>query len=202
MKRSSSRVGSVRVIGGRWRGRKLDVIDSPGLRPSPDRLRETLFNWLTPMLPGARCLDLFAGSGSLGIEAASRGAAAVTLVEREPQVADRLRENLARLESPGDDAHCALEVVQSDWQEALAQIGNGGQEPGREAWDIVFVDPPFAEGLHTRVLEALASGCLAEDARVHLESGRHDAVTLAPAYTVLRDKSFGDVHARLLAVAT
>lgn len=156
------------------------------MRPSPDRLRETLFNWLTPVVAGSRCLDLFAGSGALGIEAASRGAASVTLVEREPKVAAQLRENLARLAEPED----ALEVVQADWTDAL-RLTKG-------PWDIVFVDPPFAEGLHESVLNALLAGLLAQDARVHVESGRHDAVPVPAAYEVLRDKQFGDVRARLL----
>ena len=195
-KRSSSRVGAVRVIGGRWRGRKLDVIDSPGLRPTPDRLRETLFNWLAPILPGARCLDLFAGSGALGIEAASRGAASVTLVERDSRVARHLRENLARLINPGEDTDCRVEVLQADW----ANVLKGSSSDGAGPWDIVFVDPPFADGLHTSVLDALAAGRLAEGARIHLESGRHDAVNVSPQYAVLKDKRFGDVQARLLSI--
>lgn len=183
--RRRSAVGSVRVIGGRWRGRKLDVIDSPGLRPSPDRLRETLFNWLAPVLPGARCLDLFAGSGSLGIEAASRGAAHVTLVEREPAVAERLRQNLARL-----DVADEIVVVQSDWAAALGSLAGD--------WDIVFVDPPFEDGLHASVLQALGDNVVAEDARIHIESAVRDEVVVPPEFTVLRDKRFGDVQARLL----
>ncbi len=188
--RRPAAVGSVRVIGGRWRGRKLDVLDSPGLRPSPDRLRETLFNWLAPVLPGARCLDLFAGSGSLGIEAASRGAAEVTLVEREPAVAERLRQNLSRLNSAEEPARVQIDVVQADWADALRDL------PGK--WDIVFVDPPFEQGLHVDVLNALVDGVLAVDARVHIESAVRDRLLLPPAFSVIRDRRFGDVQARLV----
>src|SRR6202161_4111233 len=90
-------MGRVRIIGGSLRGSKLDVLDAPGLRPTPDRVRETLFNWLMPVIDGARCLDLFAGTGALGIEALSRGAVRVDFVESDAQLARMLRENLARL---------------------------------------------------------------------------------------------------------
>ncbi len=180
--------GHVRVIGGRWRGRKLAIIDSPGLRPSPDRLRETLFNWLAPTLPGAHVLDLFAGSGALGAEAASRGAASVTLVERDPAVASRLRENLAPLLEPDDQ----VTVLQSDWAEVL--------QDGRPPADIVFVDPPFAENLHARVLAVLANGPLAEGARVHLEQGVRQTIDIPAVYSELKCKRFGDVQATLLTI--
>lgn len=178
-------VGSVRVVGGRWRGRKLDVIDSPGLRPSPDRLRETLFNWLTPILPGARCLDLFAGSGALGIEAASRGAAEVILVERDPRVAEQLRGNLARLDASDD-----ILVMQSDWAESLQALAG--------PWDVVFVDPPFEKLMHEAVLAALSVSALAANGRIHVESAARDQVSIPSEFIVLRDKKFGDVQARLL----
>ncbi len=149
--------GSIRIIGGRWRGTRLAVPDSPGLRPSGDRVRETLFNWLMPALPGARVLDLFAGTGALGLEAVSRGGAHAVLVEREPALARSLQETVARL-----SAQSAVEVVQAD---ALAWLP--AQPAG--AFDIAFVDPPFAGGLWPAALAALPPK-LADDAWLYLES--------------------------------
>ncbi|MDX1550554.1 MAG: 16S rRNA (guanine(966)-N(2))-methyltransferase RsmD, partial [Lysobacter spongiicola] len=132
--------GQVRLIGGRWRGSKLPVADIEGLRPTSDRVRETLFNWLMPVLPGARVLDLFAGSGALGLEALSRGAATATLVERDPLLATALAQVAARL--PGGEA---ATVVQAD---ALAWLP---AQP-RGSFDIAFLDPPFSAGLWEQAL--------------------------------------------------
>ncbi len=111
--------GKVRIIGGRWRGTRLDVADAPGLRPTSDRVRETLFNWLQPMLPGARVLDLFAGSGALGLEALSRGASSAVLVEREPKLAAALRATTARLQ--GGDAASVVQADAMAWLHAPAR---------------------------------------------------------------------------------
>ena len=148
--------GKVRLIAGRWRGTRLDVPASPGLRPTSDRVRETLFNWLAPHLPGARVLDLFAGSGALGLEALSRGAAEAVLVERDAALAAALRTTLARLpDSSGG------RVVQGDALQAL---------PGFDArFDIAFVDPPFAGALWPRVWPLLAPR-LADGALVYVEA--------------------------------
>ncbi len=151
--------GVVRIIGGRWRGTRLPVAPLPGLRPTPDRVRETLFNWLQPMLPGARVLDLFAGSGALGLEALSRGAGEAVLVERDPAAAQSLREVAARLEG-GERAHVAC-------ADALAFL----QAPLHGRFDLVFVDPPFAAGLHAPVLARLAPW-LEADAWLYLEGPR------------------------------
>ena len=150
--------GRVRIIGGRWRGSKLDVAQRPGLRPTADRVRETLFNWLQPQLPGARCLDLFAGSGALGFEAASRGAGRVVLVERDGGLAVSLRDSAKRL---GGDQ---IEVLQTD---ALAWLA----APPRECFDIVFIDPPFAAGSHAAACAAVVPW-LAPQAWIHVESAR------------------------------
>lgn len=149
--------GHVRIIGGRWRGTRLPVADAPGLRPTPDRVRETLFNWLQPRLQGARVLDLFAGSGALGLEALSRGAREAWLVEHDPAQVESLRETVARL-GAGDDAH----VVRAD---ALAWL----RAPLQGRFDIVFVDPPFASGPWQQVLELLPPW-LAADPWLYLES--------------------------------
>ena len=154
---TGGREGSVRIIGGRWRGTRLPVPDMPGLRPTSDRARETLFNWLQPALPGARVLDLFAGSGALGLEALSRGAREALLVERDPQLAESLRASVERLHAGGEAT-----PVRAD---ALALL----RAPLHGRFDIVFVDPPFDNDLWDAVLAALPPW-LAEDAWLYLES--------------------------------
>ena len=148
--------GVVRIIGGHWSGTRLPVVDREGLRPTSDRVRETLFNWLQPMLPGARVLDLFAGSGALGLEALSRGAGEALLVERDPGAAESLREVAGRLQG-GERAT----VARAD---ALAFL----RAPLHGRFDLVFVDPPFASGLHGLVLELLPPW-LADGAWLYLE---------------------------------
>ncbi|MGO4282230.1 MULTISPECIES: 16S rRNA (guanine(966)-N(2))-methyltransferase RsmD [Cupriavidus] len=122
----------VRIIGGRWKRSLLPVLEAEGLRPTPDRVRETLFNWLGQDMSGMTCLDLFAGSGALGFEAASRGAAAVTLVEANPRVARQLRDNQYRFDAE------QVKVIQGDAFAVAAQM------PGA-SFDVIFLDPPFAE---------------------------------------------------------
>jgi 16S rRNA (guanine(966)-N(2))-methyltransferase RsmD len=133
----------VRIIGGHWRGSRLPVADAPGLRPTPDRVRETLFNWLGQDLTGWRCLDAFAGTGALGFEAASRGARRVLLVEREGRLAEGLRRVKARLQADAVEVVCApaLGVLQA-------------QAPG--SFDLVFLDPPYGKGLLGPALAAAA----------------------------------------------
>ena len=125
--------GQIRIIGGQWRGRKLPVPDSPGLRPTTDRVRETLFNWLAPSMVDAHCLDCFAGSGALGLEALSRYAASATLLEMERGVAQTLQQNLATLKASN------AKVVNTNTLSFLAQKGT--------PHNVVFVDPPFRKGL-------------------------------------------------------
>jgi 16S rRNA (guanine966-N2)-methyltransferase len=148
--------GQVRIIAGSLRGSKLPVADRPGLRPTSDRARETLFNWLQQQVAGRRVLDLFAGTGALGFEAASRGAAEVTLVERDPALAQGLRETAARLKAANVGVECA---------DALEWLGR----PVDRRYDLAFVDPPYADDLWARTIGALAPW-LAEEAWVHVES--------------------------------
>ena len=149
----------VRIGGGLWRGRKLDFPAVAGLRPTPDRVRETLFNWLAPVTPGCRCLDLYAGSGALGFEAASRGAAEVVLVERDAHVAKSLRDNQQRLEAT------QIQIVQAD----ALQFLKGTPRP----FDVVLIDPPFGQGLLEAALAAFAQGgWLAPSAWIYLEAER------------------------------
>lgn len=147
----------VRIIAGRWRGRKLTFPAVEGLRPTPDRIRETLFNWLTGLLPGARCLDMFAGSGALGFEAASRGAGSVVMLERNPVVVQALQASLDRLEGDAIEIHVA-DAIQ--WVRDCAA-----------PFDLVFLDPPFSDSrLLTDGIAALAaSHCVKPGARVYLE---------------------------------
>ncbi|MDI9240694.1 16S rRNA (guanine(966)-N(2))-methyltransferase RsmD [Lysobacter sp. LF1] len=159
--------GKVRLIGGRWRGTRLSVPDAPGLRPTSDRVRETLFNWLMPMLPGARVLDLFAGSGALGLEALSRGAASAVLVERDATLAAALRAVAARL--PGGEA---ASVVQGDALSWLATQPEG-------AYDLAFVDPPFAAGMWEAVLPQVTTR-LRPDGWLYVEAP-HEAAFALPA---------------------
>jgi len=164
--RADARPGRLRIVGGTLRGSRIDVPDAPDLRPTPDRVRETLFNWLMPVIEGAHCLDLFAGTGALGIEALSRGAAAVNFVEANAQLADLLRANLARL-------HQSAPVTRSD---ALQFVASGDAR-----YDIVFLDPPFAADLWSSIAQALETHeRLAPDAWIYVEAPV-DAVAQLPA---------------------
>ena len=147
--------GEVRIIGGAWRGRKIAVPDAPGLRPTGDRVRETLFNWLAPVLPGMRCLDLFAGSGALGFEAASRGASRVVMVERDRATFRALLASRAALGAG------AVELRRADAIEFL-------RTPA-DRYDVVFVDPPFTAGYLPR-LWALLPQHMEPGALVYCES--------------------------------
>ncbi len=137
----------IRIIGGVWRSRLIKVIDAPGLRPTTDRVRETLFNWLGQNLDGLRCLDAFAGAGALGFEAASRGASAVTLVERDKKAFTNLRANLSDLQS--FPAEASIELVHGDAIGFLKKQVNA-------SWDLVFLDPPFDDpvALESSIQEA------------------------------------------------
>jgi 16S rRNA (guanine966-N2)-methyltransferase len=182
--------GTVRIIGGSLRGSKLAVPDSAGLRPTPDRVRETLFNWLQPVVVGARCLDLFAGSGALGIEALSRGAAAATFVEREPALAAALRDNLSRLRQDAGSVTCA------DALELLAA------SPA-QACDLVFVDPPFAGDLWAAVADRLErSTWLAPQGWIYVESPVDAQLGLPARWQRYRESRAGQVRHALYRRAT
>ncbi len=170
----------LRIIGGRWRSRRLSFPDADGLRPTTDRVRETLFNWLQPAIGGARCLDLFAGSGALGLEALSRGAAECVFVDSSRQVIDSLRHNLQVLDAAGGH------TVQAGALDYLATPP--------QPFDIVFLDPPFRRGLLTSCLEALQHGWLTPNARVYIETERELGEPPLPAgWELLRGKQAGQV---------
>jgi 16S rRNA (guanine966-N2)-methyltransferase len=178
---SIAAAGKVRIIGGRWRGTRLPVPMRPGLRPTADRVRETLFNWLLPTLAGARALDLFAGTGALGLEAVSRGAKSAVLVEHDRELAQGLRELAARLEG-GD----AIEVVIAD---AMAWLH--AQPDG--AFDLAFIDPPFDANLWGGVLPALAPK-LAADAWLYVEAPLDAAPSLAADWVLHREGKTREVR--------
>jgi len=169
--------GSVRIIGGLWRRRRLDVPAGVDVRPTPDRVRETLFNWLAPELPGARCLDLFAGSGALGLEALSRGAGAAVLVEQDARAFDAMRRNCATLGARAELVH----------GNAAAYLRQGKTGP----FDVVFVDPPYAAPVDD-VLAALPA-LLRDGARVYLERARTDHWPDTPGYEWLKRQTAGAV---------
>ncbi|WP_054177925.1 16S rRNA (guanine(966)-N(2))-methyltransferase [Trabulsiella odontotermitis] len=177
--------GQIRIIGGQWRGRKLPVPDSPGLRPTTDRVRETLFNWLAPHMVDARCLDCFAGSGALGLEALSRYAASATLLEMDRNVSRQLQQNLATLKAAN------ARVVNTNSLTFLAQPGT--------PHDVVFIDPPFRKGLLDETLHLLESnGWLADDALIYVESEVENGLPPVPAsWDLHREKVAGQVAYRL-----
>ncbi|MET0935843.1 MAG: 16S rRNA (guanine(966)-N(2))-methyltransferase RsmD [Luteibacter sp.] len=171
--------GRIRIIGGSLRNSRLDVPDLPGLRPTADRVRETLFNWLQPVLEGCRCLDLYAGTGALGIEALSRGARAATFVEREPKLASALKANLARLKVAGD-------VVVDD----AARWLRGPAQP----FDVVLLDPPFALDAWTDTARRLEDGgWIAARGWIYVEAPRGAAFTLPDNWLPHRQGTAGEV---------
>jgi 16S rRNA (guanine966-N2)-methyltransferase len=167
----------VRIIAGHWRSRLVEFPDAPGLRPTPDRVRETLFNWLGQNLDGLACLDLFAGSGALGFESLSRGAARVVMVERDRAAVASLRESARLLEA----GHA--EIVQSD---ALSYLARGD-----DRFDVVFVDPPYSAGVLVETFTALPKR-LNEGARVYAENDSPLAFELP--WRTLRAARAGTVH--------
>jgi len=177
-----TRPNTVRIIGGLWRSRILEFPDAEDLRPTPDRVRETLFNWLGRDLTGMACLDLFAGSGALGFEALSRGAASVVMIEKNPAALRALRDNARKLDATG------VTVVRGDALEFVRSA--------RSRFDVVFVDPPYRLGMQVAAL-GLLRGLLAEGGRVYVES---DAVFEPPrGWAIFRRSRAGNVHFHLLA---
>ena len=184
-----SQAGRLRIVAGIWRSRLLDIAAVDGLRPTGERIRETLFNWLAPTIEGSHCLDLFAGTGALGLEALSRGASGVVFVERSAVAARQLRANIGILGARG------ASVLQQDAMEFLE--GKPGQR-----FDIVFLDPPFALDALGETCRLLAdTGHLADNALVYIEDDRsRDEPELPQRWQVLKDKTAGNVRFRLAQV--
>lgn len=176
----------VRIIGGHWKRTKLPVLDKPGLRPTPDRVRETLFNWLEHDLTGWHCVDAFAGTGALGLEAASRGASTTLLVEQDPELVAQLRAMQRKLEAD------TVTVQRANGLSVLAQLAPASV-------DLVFLDPPFEADLSDKALAAAARAVRGEGL-VYLEAPREwqDAALQAHGLVRLRHLRAGAVHAHLL----
>jgi 16S rRNA (guanine966-N2)-methyltransferase len=173
--------GRIRIIGGHLRNSRLHVPDLPGLRPTGERVRETLFNWLAPTIAGVRALDLCAGTGALGIEALSRGAETVQFVEPDTSIADALRENLARLKASGGNV-AGLDAARF-LQHAARPFG------------LVFLDPPFASGLWTTLAQKLEEGgWLEAAAQIYVESPREHVPTLPSNWRPHREGHAGEVR--------
>jgi 16S rRNA (guanine966-N2)-methyltransferase len=175
--------GKIRIIAGKWRGRKLDVIDSPGLRPTPDRVRETLFNWLQQDIAGARCLDLFAGTGALAFEALSRGAAEVVMIESDAKIVESLKQHAKTL---GSEGH-------------TIQLGNAISwlKQGVEAFDIIFLDPPFGQGLIEQCCTAISEESLLKPkGLVYIESEK--GLALPAGWELRKQTRAGNVQSMLI----
>ena len=184
---AKSATSQLRVIGGQWRGRKLTFPDRPGLRPTGDRVRETLFNWVGHTLQGAQCLDLFAGSGALGIEALSRGAAHCDFVDTDREVVAYIDRHLERLDAQHDGAtHCN---TASDF------LGTTNS-----TWNVVFVDPPFDARVGESALTLLLTGGhVTTDSWVYFETSRSNPEAVPEThYEIFREKTAGDVRYQLL----
>lgn len=181
----------LRIIAGKWRGRKIGFPEGTGLRPTPDRIRETLFNWLQPVITGAQCLDLFAGSGALSLEALSRGAARVVMVDNNTHVVARLGAELQRLAVGADEA----QVVHGD---ATTYLQNTAPHP----YDIVFLDPPYQSGLAAPCMRLIDQGeWLSPHARIYIETARDDKLqALPPRWHILHSKRAGQLGYHLAGI--
>ena len=181
------RPGRLRIVAGKWRSRLLDIADLPGLRPTSERIRETLFNWLAPSIEGARCLDLFAGTGALGFEALSRGATQVVFVDNSRRATRAIEKSTQILDATGALIHCT---------DATDFVRNSTPA----SFDIIFLDPPFADDR----LEALCRlieerAILASGGRVYLEQDRAKPETPLPeSWRILKNKTAGNVRYMLV----
>ena len=186
---NKSRPGRLRIVAGKWRSRVLDIAEVDGLRPTAERIRETLFNWLAPTIAGSRCLDLCAGTGALGFEALSRGAREAVFVEKSPLAARVLRANAKTLEAVGATIH------QDDALELLA-------EPPGKPFDIVFLDPPFAAAMHGELCRLLDErSWVRPGSQVYIEEDRATPPVELPAgWTLTRSRTAGNVRYSLAKV--
>jgi 16S rRNA (guanine966-N2)-methyltransferase len=188
-KNTTKAASTLRIIGGQWRSRQLKFTPAEGLRPTSDRIRETLFNWLAPVTNGAHCADLFAGSGALGLEALSRGAAHCDFVDTSATALAQIAKNLTLLDAKAL-GNCHRQAAKTFIEQATLPI------------DILFIDPPFARGLIDPICHALSAGtCLAEEAWVYIETPRSQPPPDCPKNWLLhRNKATGDVAYRLFRV--
>ncbi|MGY6274050.1 16S rRNA (guanine(966)-N(2))-methyltransferase RsmD [Methylomonas sp. MgM2] len=175
-------INKLRIIGGEWRSRVITFDDAPGLRPTPSRVRETLFNWLHADVPGCRCLDLFAGSGALGFEAASRGAAYVLQVENNLKTCQNLRRNAVELKAD------RIEIVHADVRNFVPDYP--------DSFDLIFLDPPFAQGLVEPICREIARGELLKlYGKIYIETEKNLRLDGMPEnWSPLKQKTAGDVR--------
>jgi len=180
--KTNQQLGTIRIIAGKWRGRKINFPNVQGLRPTPDRVRETVFNWLQPVVGDARCLDLFAGSGALGLEAASRGAAHVELVELDSSAIKSLQQNCQLLSAEN------CQVIKSTAQDFLTA--------NTQRYDLVFIDPPYQADMWSNIADLLVKhDGLVDNARIYLECPKkQDLPSLPPQWRLLKEKVAGDVR--------
>ena len=176
-------LGQVRIIAGDWRGSKLPVESFPGLRPTSDRVRETLFNWLQSHIVGKRVLDCFAGTGALGFEAASRGAGEVVLLEKVPALAGSLQASAARLNA---------QTIKIETTDSFSWL----RQPASKQFDLVFIDPPFGTDYAQQIL-TLIGPWLADSAWVYVETGRSTLIEVPTTYQLYREGSTREVWYRL-----
>ena len=202
-----AKANQLRIIGGQWRGRKLNFADGEGLRPTMDRVRETLFNWLQSEIAGARCLDLFAGSGALGLEALSRYAGEVVMIDKNPRAIGMIAQNLellavnnARLMrmDAGDFLRREAEGSSSSLQTQTAE----GSPPPKKTFDIVFLDPPFNQQLVAVFCELLdKADCLSDQAIIYIEIEKKTKLPQLPAnWAVIKEKKAGQLSYYLVRV--
>ena len=181
--KKKSPAGQLRIVAGNWRSRFLQIAEVDGLRPTSERIRETLFNWLAPGIHGARCLDLCAGTGALGLEALSRGASEAVFVERSPIAVTALQANVESLGATG------AEILNADARDYLASSD-------ARPFDIVFLDPPFKAELHDELCRLLQKkNWLAANARIYVESGKDQpAVKVPEGWRILKSRTAGNVR--------
>lgn len=192
-KQSSGSAGEIRLIGGKFKGRKLKVHDKEGLRPTTDRLKETLFNWLMMDVRNAKVLDCFAGAGSLGFEAISRGAESLVCIEKDKQAANQLKTNCAVLK-----ADTQISVLQGDFFAKSAQLAG--------PFDLVFIDPPFHKGMAAKTISSLFdNGLIAAETIVYLEQEASSDFAIETSefsqnFELIKEKKAGQVLAQLFRV--
>lgn len=183
---AQSQKGELRIIGGSWRSRKLSFSNAEGLRPTSDRIRETLFNWLSPHIPGAHCLDLFAGSGALGLEALSRGAASCDFIDNNAQTCRQIQDHLQTLSCDHATTHC----TQAENYLARSQ----------KSYDIIFLDPPFQKALLQPAINILAQVALKTKTLIYIETAKQEPVTLPAHWQQNKEKIAGQVCYRLIEI--
>ena len=202
---SHAKPGRCRIIAGDWRGRIISFDDAEGLRPTTDRIRETVFNWLNPYIPGSHCLDCFAGSGVLGLEALSRGAADVVFIENNRQSWENLKRNLDKLKASdgggvADGARLYHEDA-LDFLQSLSRDKAASSTSEAAKFDLVFLDPPFHKEMLSKSCSLLdSSGCLAEDAIIYVEYAIDEAVVLPANWDCVKHKVAGQVAYELYIV--